>query len=106
MAPTGSNHHTVGEMLAMAPNAIAPKLLMMSFLWSSASASMESACHSCLGTLQRASGLHARALLESHRKAPKLHGMYMRLMTHLMGSGTLLKCKAALLQAAYTRRCT
>ncbi len=43
MAPTGSNHHTFCEVLAMAPNAMAPRLLTMSFLWSSASASMESA---------------------------------------------------------------
>lgn len=43
MAPTGSNHQTFREELAMAPKAMAPRLLMMSFLWSSASASIESA---------------------------------------------------------------
>ena len=43
MAPTGSNHHTFCEVLAIAPKAMAPRLLTMSFLWSSASASMESA---------------------------------------------------------------
>ena len=43
MAPAGSNHQTFCEELAMAPNAMAPRLLTMSFLWSSANASIESA---------------------------------------------------------------
>ena len=43
IAPTGSNHHTFCEVLAIAPKAMAPRLLTMSFLWSSASASIESA---------------------------------------------------------------